>query len=300
MGTALIFPGQGSQYVGMGLSLFENSRAGRGVFSVAERVLGGKFLEVMFHGPGSSLAETRICQIALFVHSCAAVAVLEERGRDRQCAITYGLSLGELTALWAAGVFDFETGLEVVAERGRLMQAACEETDGAMLCLIGGEWGDIDSLCRDADVTLANINCPGQVVISGETRNIERATAIAEKMPFKRALRLNVAGAYHSKLMESAGVGFGKFLENVEFYPPKMQVLTNVTAKTVESPAEIKKMLAQQIVSPVLFEECCRRAMGNGVGEYLECGPGKTLSGMVKKIDRSAIARNFDRLEDFP
>jgi [acyl-carrier-protein] S-malonyltransferase len=299
MSIALVFPGQGSQYVGMGLSLNERSAVAAGFFAEAERVLGSSFVWAMFHGPGCALTETRVCQPAVFAHGCAAVGVMGEINHTFRGSVAYGLSLGELTALWSAGVFDFATGLRVVAERGRLMQKACEETDGAMLCLIGGKQGDIDALCDESGVVVANVNCPGQVVVSGETSSIGKATDIAEKMPFKRALRLNVAGAYHSELMESASVGFEKFLNGIEFSPPRMRVLTNVTGEAVESVEEIKEMLVRQIISPVLFEKCCRRAMRDGVVEHFEFGPGRTLSNMIRKIDGSAIAENFDKFEDF-
>jgi [acyl-carrier-protein] S-malonyltransferase len=283
----------------MGLSLHQNSLVASEFFSTAERVVGGGFLDVLFHGPGELLTEAKFCQLALFVHGCAAAAMLKDGPLAGQCTVSYGLSLGELTALWAAGVFDFETGLKIVAERGRLMQKACEETDGSMLCLIGGEWGYIDALCQETGVVAANVNCPGQVVVSGETCGIERAMEIAERMPFKRVVRLNVAGAYHSKLMEDAGNAFGKFLQTIDFSPPKLRVLTNVTGEELTSPLEVKEMLARQIFSPVLFERCCRRAIQLGVTEHLECGPGKTLSAMAKRIDKTTSTRNFDKFDDF-
>jgi [acyl-carrier-protein] S-malonyltransferase len=283
----------------MGRSLCEGSRAAREIFLAAGRILGDGFLQTCFSGPDGVLAETSICQPALFVHGCAAVSALLEKFPEEKYAVAYGLSLGELTALWAAGVFDFETGLKVVAERGRLMEKACLKTDGAMLCLIGGTPDAVGEVCCSASVEPANVNCPGQIVVSGETKNIEKAMSIAEKMPFRRALRLNVSGAYHSKLMESASVGFEKFLRNVDFQVPRIEVLTNVTGMAVSLPDEIRAMLCRQIVSPVLFEKCCRTAMESGVGKFFECGPGRTLSGMLRKIDDSVSVRNFDRIEDF-
>jgi [acyl-carrier-protein] S-malonyltransferase len=297
MSIALMFPGQGAQYVGMGQSLCERNYVAKEIFSRAEKILGAQFLQICFQGPNEILKQTSICQPALFVHCCAAVNILREMGYDFD--IAYGLSLGELTALWAAEVVDFETGLHIVSERGRLMQVACEKTNGSMLCLLGGDWEDIDSICHESGVEVANMNCPDQVVISGETENIKKAQELAEKMAFKRVLPLNVAGAYHSKLMESASVGFEKVLQNIEFNAPRIKVLTNVTGESVESPREIKEMLVRQIISPVLFEKCCRSAMCMQVSEYFECGPGKTLCGMLKKIDRDIIAKNFDRIEDF-
>ncbi|MDR1401458.1 MAG: ACP S-malonyltransferase [Puniceicoccales bacterium] len=299
MGTALVFPGQGAQYVGMGLSLYENSPAAKKIFSRAEEILGGAFLQACFRGPEEVLTQTSVCQPALFTHGCAAVEILREKIPEKKYSIAYGLSLGELTALCIAEVFDFTTGVKLVAERGRLMRKACEETDGAMLCLIGGNPDDATELCSAADVEMANMNCPGQIVVSGEMRNIKKAMEMAQKMAFKRVLPLNVAGAYHSRLMESAAQGFEKFLHGVELQPPKIKILSNVTGALVESPGEIKKLLARQIISPVLFEKCCHSALQLEISEFFECGPGRTLSGMMRKISGNVTLRNFDGAADF-
>ncbi|MDR1173198.1 MAG: ACP S-malonyltransferase, partial [Puniceicoccales bacterium] len=188
-----MFPGQGAQYIGMGQSLCEKNCRAKEIFSRAEKVLGLQFLPICFHGPDEVLVQTSVCQPALFVHGCAVTNILREMGYNFDVA--YGLSLGELTALWAAEVIDFETGVHMVSERGRLMQAACEKTKGSMLCLLGGSLEDVDSVCHESRVEVANMNCPGQIVVSGETKNIEKAKALAEKMAFKRVLQLNVAGA---------------------------------------------------------------------------------------------------------
>jgi [acyl-carrier-protein] S-malonyltransferase len=179
------------------------------------------------------------------------------------------------------------------------MQKACEETDGAMLCLIGGTLDDVNALCDEADVEISNANCPGQIVVSGERKNIRFAFEIAAKMRFRRVLPLNVAGAYHSRLMEGASVEFGKFLRNIEIRTPKMDVLTNISGDAVRSAEDIRDALSRQIVSPVLFEKCCLKAMEMGVGEFLECGPGRTLSGIIKKISGEISTRNFDKIKDF-
>ncbi|MDR1595480.1 MAG: ACP S-malonyltransferase [Puniceicoccales bacterium] len=299
MSTALVFPGQGAQYVGMGQSLCDGSCSAREIFAAAEKLLGASFLHACFDGPFEILAQTKICQPALFVHGCAATVVLREKFTKKKYSVAYGLSLGELTALWAADVFDFDVALRVVAERGRLMQKACEETDGAMLCLIGGTREDVETLCAETNVELANINCPGQIVISGMRNSIKAANEIAEKMRFRRVLQLNVAGAYHSRLMESACVGFEKFLKTIDLRPPKVATLTNVTGEPVSDPAKIKKTLAEQIISPVFFEKCCRSAIGIGADEFLECGPGKSLCGMMKKISETVNVKNFDKMDDF-
>jgi [acyl-carrier-protein] S-malonyltransferase len=297
--TALIFPGQGAQYVGMGVSLYENNDVAKGMFLVAERILGIAFTRTCFEGPEEILTQTSVCQPALFVHSCAAVSMLRRLSPSTQHDFAFGLSLGELIALWTAGVFDFEDGLRVVYERGRLMQKACEEVEGAMLCLIGGTGDDVATVCDASNVEISNINCPDQVIISGEKYDIHAAKEIAEKMSFKRVLQLNVAGAYHSRFMESAATGFEKFLNNMEFQNPTIHVITNVTGEVVNSPEEIKKTLVKQIVSPVLFEKCCRKAIEMGVTRFFECGPGRTLSGMLKKISKDVTTKNFDKMSDF-
>ncbi|MDR1414031.1 MAG: ACP S-malonyltransferase [Puniceicoccales bacterium] len=299
MGTALIFPGQGAQYVGMGLSICENSSAGKKIFSEAGEVLGDAFLQICLRGSEETLTQTSICQPALFLHGYAAAAILREKIPEKEYSIAYGLSLGELTALCVAGVFDFKTGLQLVAERGRLMQKSCEETDGAMLCLIGGNSEEVAAVCAETGIEMANLNCPGQIVVSGATGSIKKAKEVAEKMAFKRVLLLNVAGAYHSRLMEKAARKFENFLNEVQFQVPQIKVLSNVTGMPVESPGEIKKLLAEQIVSPVLFEKCCRSALQMGISEFFECGPGKALSGIVRKISGDVSLRNFDRMEDF-
>lgn len=299
MATALVFPGQGAQYVGMGRSLYESFPVVSSLYTAAEKMLGKSFLQACFYGPDDVLTQTKICQPALFLHSVAAVTILRSLFPEKEHSVAFGLSLGELTALWSAGVYDFETGLAIVAERSRLMQFACEQTNGSMLCLLGGNSDDVDAICASSNVYKANLNCPGQIVLSGDAKCIQVARSIAEKMKFKRVLPLNVAGAYHSPLMESASIGFEKFLRDITFNVPNFPVLSNVTANVVNDPNIIKELLVKQIISPVLFENCCVRAINMGASEFIECGAGKTLSGLIKKIDKSVSVVNFDKSDDY-
>src|SRR5471030_1391194 len=228
MPLALLFAGQGAQKVGMGASLREASPAARALYDEAGQVLGWDLAKVSFEGPEAELTQTRVCQPALFVHGLALVAALREtRGDAFQPALALGLSLGELTAYAAAGVFDFATGLKVVAERGRLMQQACEQAVGGMAAIIGEDRAKVAELCREFDIEAANFNAPGQIVVSGEKAKIEAAVAGAKARGMKKVIPLVVAGAYHSRLMEPARAAFAAYLDGVTFAPPKFGVFTN-------------------------------------------------------------------------
>lgn len=294
-----MFPGQGAQYVGMGKTLHDGNHAARLMYAQAANVLGEGFVNTCFCGPEERLTATDYCQPALFVHSCAVVKMMQGLYPEKRCDIAWGLSLGELSALHIAGVFDFETGVRVVHERGRLMQLACERTDGTMASLIGGFFDDIVELCDQSGVEIANINCPGQVVISGDKGCMKHATEIASKMSFKRIIPLKVAGAYHSKLMAEASAGFEKFLNDIEFSDPVIPVISNVTADFVKSAIDAKQLLVKQITSPVLFGKCCERAIRSGVDQMFECGAGRVLTGLMKRIDASIMVKSLDNLSDF-
>ncbi|MDR2435969.1 MAG: ACP S-malonyltransferase [Puniceicoccales bacterium] len=299
MKTGLIFPGQGAQYVGMGKSLCEGNHAASLVFNQAGKVLGESFLNALFCGPENDLTATGCCQPALFTHSYAAVEAMRSLYPEKQAEIAFGLSLGEISALCVAGVFDFETGLKITHMRGNLMQKACENTRGTMVSLIGGMFGDILEICDKTGVEIANVNCPGQVVISGECGAMQSAIALAEKMPFKRIFPLKVAGAYHSRLMAEAGVGFEKFINDIEFEGPKIGIISNVTADFVRTGEEAKRLLVKQIVSPVLFAKCCERAIRCGAKKFFECGAGKVLSGLMKRVNPDVTVTSLDNIADF-
>lgn len=299
-GLALLFAGQGAQKAGMGRSLYENSAAARALYDEADRVLGWGLAKISFEGPEAELTRTQVCQPALFVHGLALHGILRERGRlgDVRCAL--GLSLGEITALTAAGVFDFATGLRVVAERGRLMQSACEQTGGAMASVIGEDRGKVAGLCREFGVDPANFNCPGQIVISGEKSRIDAAVAAAKERGMKKIIPLNVAGAYHSRLMEPARAAFAAFLENIPLAAPRFPVFSNTTGRTVAGPDAIRDALARQIVSPVLWEDCMRGAAAAGATEFWELGPGGVLAGLARRTDRTWPVKSMAEFGDLP
>jgi [acyl-carrier-protein] S-malonyltransferase len=288
MAIGLLFSGQGAQQVGMGRSLYEHSPVARALYDEADAVLGWKLSAICFEGPAETLTETRVCQPALFVQGYALQAILRDAGRLPEVGACLGLSLGELTALTVAESFDFATGLRVVAERGRLMQEACDATEGAMASLIGGTEEAARELAARHDVDVANFNCPGQIVISGESAKVAAAVDDAKaSKSFRMVVPLQVAGAYHSRLMESARGRFESFLDGVEIRPPAVPVFTNVTGAAVADPSEIRANLVRQVVSSVRWEDCMRNAAALGLAEFLECGPGGVLAGMAKRIDRA-------------
>jgi len=299
MSRALLFAGQGAQKVGMGRSLVENSAGARALYDEARRVLGWDLARVSFEGPEAELTQTRVCQPALFVHGLALLVLHRERGSLGEARLALGLSLGEITALTAAGAFDFATGLRVVAERGRLMQLACEQTRGTMASVIGEERAAVAALCRDFDIEMANLNCPGQIVISGEKARIAAAVAGAKERGMRKVIPLNVAGAYHSRLMEPARAAFAAFLAGVAVARPSLTVISNTTGRPVAEPDEIRTALARQVVSPVLWEDCMRHAAAAGATDFWELGPGGVLAGLARRTERSWPVRSFAEFADF-
>ncbi len=298
MSLALLFAGQGAQKLGMGKSLYDGSPAARALYDEADRILGWSLTKVSFEGPESELTQTRICQPALYVHGLAVLAALRERGGVPEVKIGLGLSLGEITALAAAGVFDFATGLKVVAERGRLMQLACEKSTGGMAAVIGEDRPKVELLCQEFGIQAANFNAPGQIIVSGEKSKIEALVAVAKERGLKRVMLLNVAGAYHSRLMEPAREEFARYLADVTFNRPKFTVFTNTTGQAVSEPAQIREALIKQVVSSVLWEDCMRSAVAAGATEFWECGPGGVLAGLAKRTDKAWVVKSFAEMVD--
>ena len=300
MALAFLFSGQGAQKVGMGRSLYEQSPAARSLYDEATRVLGWDLAKLSFEGPENELTQTKVCQPALFVHGLALVGALRELGKlpAGEPKLALGLSLGEVTAYAAAGVFDFGTGLRIVAERGRLMQQACEQTTGGMAAIVGEDPAKISALCTEFDIELANFNAPGQIIVSGEKAKVEAAVTAAKSRGMKKVVPLNVAGAYHSRLMEPARAQFAAFLAGISFQRPAMTVFTNTTGLAISEPAEIKGALVAQVVSSVRWEECLRNAAAAGASEFWELGPGGVLSGLARRTDKTWAVRSFAEFAD--
>ena len=300
MATALLFSGQGAQAVGMGKSLSANEPEVKLLYEQANDLLGFDLAGMSFQGPEDELMATKICQPALFVHGYAVFTILRKRGKLEGLTAALGLSLGELTALTVAGAMDFEVGLKTVAERARLMQAACEQTDGGMASVIGGTREQVAELCELCDIQMANLNCPGQIVISGEKAKVSDAVAKGEEMGFKLIKPLNVAGAYHSRLMESARQAFAEYLKGVDIRTPEITVFTNTTGQVVSDPQDIRHALSRQVVSSVLWEDCMINAEALPIDTWYECGPGRVLAGLARRINGDVKVQSIAEYEDFP
>ncbi len=295
-----MFSGQGAQSVGMAKTLYENFDSVKNLFDRADETLGFKLSKICFEGPSEELTKTNICQPALYLHGFAVIEVLREKGMLGDVVSAIGLSLGELTANAFAGTFTFEQGLKIVEERGRLMQLACDASSGAMASFIGGSVEKVAEYCKEFDIDMSNLNCPGQVVVSGESDKVAAAVAAAkDRGEFKLVVPLKVAGAYHSRLMRPAQVEFEKFLAGIEFKKPSVKIFTNVTGAEVSDPDEIKKMLVRQVASTVRWEDCVRASAALGVEQFYECGPGGVLAGMCKRIDKSLAVKSLAEIGDF-
>jgi [acyl-carrier-protein] S-malonyltransferase len=296
MALALLFAGQGAQKVGMGKSLYAGSPAARAIYDEADQILGWSLSKISFEGPETELTQTKVCQPALFVHGLALWAALQEAGKvpagEPQSAL--GLSLGEITAYTAAGVFDFATGLRVVAERGRLMQLACEKTVGGMAAIVGEERDRVKELCAEFGIEAANFNAPGQIIVSGDKVQIDAAVAACKERGWKRVIPLNVAGAYHSRLMEPARASFADFLNGIPFSAPRFTVYTNTTGQAISDPVALRQALVKQVVSSVLWEDCMRSAAAAKPDAFWELGPGGVLSGLARRTEKSWVVRSFE------
>jgi [acyl-carrier-protein] S-malonyltransferase len=290
--TALLFAGQGAQFVGMGRYLAAQYPQATALFDRSREILGFDLANICFNGPEADLTNTENAQPGIFVTSWVAFQLLKERAPTLEFQATAGLSLGELTALTAAGAFSFEDGLKIARQRGRFMQEACENTRGAMAAVLGLDAEVLAAVCHEADVEMANLNCPGQIVISGETDKIAKACEMAKAKGAKRAVPLPVAGAYHSRLMATAQEKVRNMLANTLVQPASLAVISNVTAKPHGGPGEIRQRLVEQVVSPVRWEDSIRYLLENGFRRFIELGPGTALSGFLKRIDKTAEMLN--------
>src|SRR5438067_12625228 len=285
---ALLFAGQGAQSVGMGRDLAEQFSVAADLFRQADEILGRQLSEIAWTGPIEELTKTSNCQPALYVHGLACFAALGEVAGDFPITGAAGLSLGEMTAHAASGAFNFATGLKLVQRRGELMDEACAATSGAMAAMIGADENAVRALAADADVDVANINAPGQIVISGEKAKVEIAVGLAKEHGVRRATLLNVAGAYHSRLMESAYEKLGAVLLHVPVQPPRFPVISNVTGAEVKTPIEIRRTLQDQVTGTVRWLDCIERLAGLGCDFFVELGPGGVLAGLLRRTSKGA------------
>ncbi|RYD37935.1 MAG: [acyl-carrier-protein] S-malonyltransferase [Verrucomicrobiaceae bacterium] len=292
----LLFSGQGAQKVGMGKDWVESSATARKMAQQADAALGFSISDIMFDGPEDELTKTSRCQPALYLHGLMALALVRERLPNFEPVAAAGLSLGEFTAHSAAGSFSFEDGLRLVARRGLFMEEACQATEGSMAALIGGEEAQVRALAEAAGVDVANLNAPGQIVLSGTVAGIDSAIAQAKDFGIRRAIKLNVAGAYHSRLMQSAQDKLAAELAGVSIQSPSIPVVCNYGASVVADPAEIRTMLEKQVTGSVRWTESIQALIGMGHKTFLELGPGKVIAGLVSKIDKDAVVHSVEDL----
>ena len=288
-----IFPGQGAQFVGMGLDLYEKSAEAKALFEAANGILGFSITDIMFSGTDEDLKQTKVTQPAIFLHSVILSKVL---GKNFAPQMVAGHSLGEFSALVANGALSFEDGLQLVAKRAAAMQKACELQPGTMAAVLGLEDAKVEELCATIDgiVTPANYNCPGQLVISGELKAVEAACEKMKEAGAKRALVLPVGGAFHSVLMKPAEEELAAAIEQTAFHKPLCPVYQNVTTTAVSDENAIKTNLIKQLTAPVKWTQSVQQMIADGATEFIEVGPGKVLQGLVKKINKEAVVASAE------
>ncbi|MFV5684094.1 ACP S-malonyltransferase [Flavobacterium sp. GB2R13] len=288
---AYVFPGQGAQYTGMGKDLYENSPLAKELFEKANEILGFRITDIMFEGTAEELKETKVTQPAVFLHS---VILAKTLGEDFKPEMVAGHSLGEFSALVANGTLSFEDGLRLVSQRALAMQKACEIKPSTMAAVLGLADNIVEEVCASIDgiVVAANYNCPGQLVISGETSAVEKACEAMKAAGAKRALLLPVGGAFHSPMMEPAREELAAAIEATTFSTPICPVYQNVTASAVSEPTQIKKNLIIQLTAPVKWTQSVQQMIKDGATLFTEVGPGKVLTGLIGKIDREAVTAN--------
>jgi len=298
--TALIFPGQGAQYVGMGKDLYDNFPAAREVFDKAEAILKFDIKKLCFEGPQEDLSTTHNSQPAILITSIAALMALQSTPYYSQISpkFSLGLSLGEYSALVAADSISFEDAVTLVRKRGEYMEDASRKNPGKMACVMGMDIKSVEELCKGFGCEIANLNCPGQIIVSGKTNNVELFASLAKEKGAKRVLMLEVSGPFHSSLMTPARDKLKDYIEKVHILPPKLTFLSNVDAKIQNDPARIKENLIAQVNSRTLWEESVKIVAAAGIKKFLEIGPGQVLKGLLKKIDPKLEVTNIGTSQD--
>lgn len=303
-GTAIAFPGQGAQKAGMGADFASRFPVGNDLFARANDVLEYDLRTIIFEGPEELLSQTNHCQPAIFVTSLAIVSAIESEGiLDRNhLSFAAGLSLGEYSALQFAGAFAFEDALKLVANRGLYMQEASDEVPSGMISLLGADLAQAKAIVKAASegdvLCVANVLSPGHIVLSGSMEAVKRVPDVAKAHGVRRARPLNVAGAFHSPLMASAAERLKRDLQGIEIQTPEIPVVSNVTGLLLEDPDQIRSLLAEQVVSPVLWQSGMEYMLEKGVGSFIEPGPGTVLKGLLRKIDSEAACRSFDSVDE--
>jgi [acyl-carrier-protein] S-malonyltransferase len=296
---AVLFSGQGAQKVGMGADLYENSVSAKALYDSANERLNWPLTEYSFKGPVEILTETRVCQPALYVHGLAILAAFQDHTqRPLRFEAAAGLSLGEYTAHAAAETFTFEAGLHLVEKRGALMQEACNATVGTMTTLLGATPEQAQEIAAACNVDVANLNCPGQIVLSGGVKEMEGVPALAKEKGIRKAVPLKVAGAYHSRLMASAAAGLTPYLATTELAASKVPVVANYTADVADGADAILQALEAQVCGSVRWEESIRRLVAMGIHDFVECGPGGVIAGLLKRIDPTATCLSLESYTD--
>ncbi|MFH1198856.1 MAG: ACP S-malonyltransferase [Candidatus Omnitrophota bacterium] len=298
--VAYLFAGQGSQYIGMGKDLYESFPKAQAIFDKADRVLGFSLTKLCFEGPENELKKTQNCQPAILTMSIAALEAFKSTVYGLQSTVSYvaGLSLGEYSALVASRAISFEDAVYLVRCRGEFMEEEALKNPGRMLSIIGLDLDNVQKICRETKTEIANINCPGQTVISGGPKDIDEAKIKAQKLGAKMAVILEVSGAFHSSFMQGATVKLAQELEKIKINFPKVPVICNVTAKPAASALEIKENLIKQVASSVLWEDSMKFAIAQGITNFMEFGPGKVLRGLLRRIDSNVKTINIEKKED--
>ncbi|MBN1788589.1 MAG: ACP S-malonyltransferase [Sedimentisphaerales bacterium] len=298
---AYIFPGQGAQTVGMGKDFYDSEPIAADIFDKANQIVGYDLGKICFEGPDDELNSTVVSQPAIFAASVAILEVLKEKDLISPANVTAGLSLGEYTALYAAGVISFEDGLKLVQKRGQAMQAAADASKGSMVSVIGLEQQAVEKLCSDVAegqlLTCANFNCPGQIVITGDVDACRRAAKLAEKYGALKAIELKVAGAFHSQMMAPAAEELQKAIEQCNIDQiSDIEVIANVDAEYYRTAEQISQGLVRQLTNSVLWQKCMERLLEDGVTKFYEIGPGKVLTGLMRRINRKAKVINISNI----